>query len=115
MVGQVGQQLAGVQIRDDRALGHRDLQVLAALSVLILALAVHAVLRAPVWMITEGQQRGDVAISNQPDVATLAAVATIGAPERFGSFATERRAAGATIAAAYIQLRFIDEPAHRTS
>ena len=82
VVGQVGHQLAGVQVGDDRALGHHHLQVLA--------------------------------VGNQPHVAALAAIATVGATEGDGAFPTERDAARATIATAHVQLGFIDKSAHRT-
>ncbi len=95
--------------------GHGDVERLAALAVLVLALAVHAVAGPAVGMVAERQQRGHVAIGHQPDVAALAAVAAVGAAERHGALTTERDAAGSAVAAAYIQLRFVDEPAHRTS
>jgi hypothetical protein len=76
---------------------------------------VHTILGTPVGMVSKGEQRGDVAIGDQPNIAAFATVASVRPSERFGAFSAERRTAGATIAAAYIQLRFIDEPAHRTS
>ena len=114
MVGEVGQQLAGVQVGRDRAFRHHHLERLATLAVLVLALAVHAVLGATVRVVAKREQRRDVAVGDQPDIATLAAIAAVGSAECLGSLTPERRTAGATIAAAYIQLRFIDEPAHRT-
>ena len=114
VVGQVGHQLAGVQVGADRALGHHHLQVLATLAVLILAHAVHAIERPAVRVVAKRQQRRDVAIGNQPHVAALAAIATVGATEGDGAFPTERDAARATIATAHVQLGFIDKSAHRT-
>ena len=66
-------------------------------------------------MIPEGEQGCDVSIRDQPHVAAFATISTIRPTERLRSLTAERRTAGATVAAAYIQLRFIDEPAHRTS
>jgi hypothetical protein len=44
VIGQVGQQFTGVQISCNGPFRNRDLQRLAALAVLVLALAVHAIL-----------------------------------------------------------------------
>ena len=68
----------------DGALGHGDLERLAALAVLVLALAVHAVVGPAVRMVAEGEQRGDVAVGDEPDVAALAAVATVRATNATG-------------------------------
>ena len=115
VVGQVGQQFAGVQIAGDGAFGNSHLQRLAPLAVLVLALAVHAILGPAVGMVAEGEQRRDVAIGDQPDVAALAPVAAVRSAHGLGTLTAERHTAGTAIAAAYIQLRFIDEPAHRTT
>jgi hypothetical protein len=114
VVGQVGEQLAGVQIGDDGALGHHHLQVLAALAVLVLAHSVHAVERPAVRMVAERQQRRHVAAGHQPDVAALAAVAAIGPTEGHRPFTAERHTARATVASAHVELGLVDKSAHRT-
>ena len=114
MVCEVGEQLARVHVGDHGTFRHEHLKVFAAPTVEVFALTVHAVLRSTVRMVAEGQQRGHVAIGDEPDVATLAAVAAVGATERHRAFATERHTAGSTVASAYVQLRFVDKPAHRT-
>jgi hypothetical protein len=114
VVGQIRQQFARVQIGCNGSLWHRYFERFTAPAVLVLALAVHTVFCPPVRVIAKGKQRGNVAVSDEPDIATLAAIATVRSTECLRAFASERRTAGSTIAAAYIQLRFIDEPAHRT-
>ena len=76
--------------------------------------AVHTIERPAVRVVAKRQQRRDVAVGNQPHVAALAAIATVGATEGDGAFPTERDAARATIATAHVQLGFIDKSAHRT-
>ena len=76
--------------------------------------ACEALVVSVVRVVAKRQQRRDVAIGNQPHVAALAAIATVGATEGDGAFPTERDAARATIATAHVQLGFIDKSAHRT-
>ena len=113
VVGQVGQQFARVQVVGDGALGDGDLERLAAPAVLVLALAVHAVVRSPVRVVAEGDERRDVAVGHEPHVAALAAVAAVGSAERDRTLAPERHAAGTAVATTYVQLGLVDESAHR--
>ena len=113
VVRQVGEHLTGVHVVRDRALGHLDLERLAALAVLILALAVHAVGRTTVRVVLEREQRRDVAVGDEPDVAAVAAVATVRAAERLGALATERHTAGSAVTTTHVQLDVVDEIAHR--
>ena len=56
---------------------------------LALALPVLAVRGPPVRVVAEGQQRRDVAVGHQPDVAAAAAVAAVGPP--LGTCASRRK------------------------
>ena len=67
-----------VVVEQNRALGHRDHQIIGAGTVLILALAVFAVGRSTMGMIPKREQRRDVVIGDQPDIAALRAVAAVG-------------------------------------
>ena len=98
---------------DDRALGHGDLEVVAAAAVEVLALAVDAVAGPPVGVVAERQQRGHVVVGDEPDVAALAAVAAVRAAHRHRTLAPERHAARAAVAAAHVELALVDELGHR--
>ena len=91
-VGEVGEQLAAVEVGDDRALGHLHLEGLTAAAVHVLALAVDAVLGAAVRVVPEADQRRDVAVGDEPHVAALAAVAAVRPAHRDGALTPERDA-----------------------
>jgi hypothetical protein len=81
--------------------------------VLLLALTVHTIGRAPMRVIAEAEQRCNVAVGDQPHVAASAAVATIGTTFGDMSLAPERDAARATVACFHVQATFIDERGHQ--
>ena len=60
-------------------------------------------------VVAEGEQRGRVAVGPQPDVAALAAVATVGPALGRVRFATERDRARAAVAGAHVELGLVDE------
>ena len=99
-------------VAHDRSLGDRDHGVGAAGAVAALALPVDAVVGPPVRMVAERQQRCDVAIGDQPDVAAAAAVAAVRAALRHVRFATERDAARAAVTAFDVQVALVDEAGH---
>ena len=100
----------GLVAADGRPLGDGDGEVLAAGPVALLARAVGARGRLAVRVVAEGEERGDVPVGPQPDVAALAAVAAVGTAARDVRLAPERHAAGSAVAAAHVQLRLVDEP-----
>ena len=65
-----------------------------------------------VGMVAEGEQRGHVAVGDQPDVAALAAVAAVGPALGHVRLAAERDAAGAAVAAPHVELALVDESGH---
>ena len=65
-----------------------------------------------VRMIAEREQRRDVAVRAQPDVAAPAAVAAVGTALRHVRLAPERDAARAAVATLHVALRGIDEAGH---
>ncbi len=97
---------------DHRALGNVDDQVVAAHAVLLLAGAVRARTGLAVRMVAEREQRRDVAVGLQPDVAAPAAVAAVGTATRHVRLPPERDAAGAAVAAFHVALRHVDEAGH---
>ena len=81
VVDQVGEQLT-VHRAHDGALGHVDDEIGAALAVQLLPLAVCARAGLAVRMITEREQRRDVAVRAEPHVATAPTVAAVGSALR---------------------------------
>ena len=112
VIDQVGEHLARVQVTSHGAFGDMDDQVGPRLAMHVFALAVHAVTGATVRMIAKREQRRDVAVGDEPDVATLSAIAAVGATHDDRPLATERDAACAAVAAPHIQLRFINKSGH---
>ena len=71
-----------------------------------------AVAGSPMRVVAERQQRGDVVVGDEPDVAALAAVAAVRPAEGHGTLAPERHAACSPIAAAHVELALVDELGH---
>ena len=90
VVQEVGEQLA-VHRADDGSLGDVDDEIGAALAVQLLALAVRSRPRLAVRVVAEREQRGDVAVGPQPDVAAAPAVAAVGPALGHVRLAPERR------------------------
>jgi hypothetical protein len=63
-------------------------------------------------VVAERQQRRHVVVGDEPDVAALAAVATVRTTERDGALTAEGHAACATVAAAHVELALVDELGH---
>ena len=101
-----------VVVAHDRALGHRHDGVVAAGAVALLALAVGAVAGAAVRVVAEGEQRRDVAVGDEPDVAAVAAVAAVGPALGDVGLAAERDGAGTAVAALDVEVALVDEPGH---
>ena len=76
---------------------------------LVLALAVDAVAGPTVRVVAEREQRRDVVVGDEPDVAALATVTTVRAAHRDRAFTTERHTARAAVPAPHVQLTFVDE------
>ena len=63
-------------------------------------------------MVLERQERGHVAVGDEPDVATLAAVAAVRAALGHVGLAPDRDTSGAAVAASHIDLTLVDEAGH---
>ena len=114
-VDEVGQHRA-VLVADDGALGHRAPRGRRrAVPCLLLALAVGAAAGPAVGVVAEGEQRGHVAVGDEPDVAAVAAVAAVGAALGDVGLAPERDAARAAVAALHVEAALVDELRHRAS
>ena len=94
------------------ALGNRNDQVAARRAVALLAHAVGAVGRPPMRVVLEAEQRSDVAVGHQPDVATLAAVAAVGPALGDVRLAPERNRARAAVTTLDVQPTLVDETGH---
>ena len=84
----------------------------AATAVHVLALAVHAAAGLAVRVVAKGEQRRDIVVGDQPDVAAVAAVAAVRAAVHHGAFTTEAHAASAAVACLHVQLALVDELGH---
>ena len=111
VVHEVRDDLAGLVVPDRRAFGDVDDEVLATRTVALVPGAVRAGLRLAVRVVPEREQRRDVAVGLQPDVAALAAVPTVGAALGHVRFAPHRDRARAAVAALDVELGLVDEPA----
>jgi hypothetical protein len=94
------------------ALGDRDDDVLTAVAVLALALAVRAALGCPVRVVLEGDQRRDVVVDDEPHVPAGAPVAAVGTALGGVRLPPERHRARAAIATLDMQPTLIDELRH---
>jgi hypothetical protein len=59
--------------------------------------------------VAEGQQRRHLAVGVEPQVAALAAVASVGAAPGDVRLPPERHRAGTTVAAPHVEVGFVDE------
>ena len=115
VAAQVGEDGVAVELVHDRPLGHVDLQVLAPPAVQVLALAVGAAGGAAVGVVAEGEERGHVAVGDEPDVAALAAVAAVGAAVDDRTLPPEADAARPAVAPADVEPALVDEGGHGRS
>ena len=107
--GEVADDLVGFDVVHDGADRHRDGDVLSALAVHLPAHAVLAALRAELLLVAEVDQRVEVLVGLQPDVAAVATVAAVGTAERNELLAPETDGAVAAIAGGYGDFGFVDE------
>jgi NADH:ubiquinone oxidoreductase subunit 6 (subunit J) len=77
-------------------------EFLALAPVLVFAHAVNAVFGSAVGVVAKSEKRRHVAVGNEPYVASVAAVAAVGAAEGFWAFATETDAASSAVTAAHV-------------
>ena len=106
--GEIGEHVA-VLVAHDRADRDGHDEVVAVAAVAFLAASVAAVAGAPVGMVDEGEQRGEVRRGLEVDAAAAAAVAAVGAALGDVRLPAERDRAGAAVAAFYVDLRLVDE------
>ncbi len=108
---QIGQQLTTAVV-DNGAFGHRHSEIRARRAVTLVARAVCARLRAPMWMVAKREQRRGVAIGSQPHVATFSAVPAVGTTLGHVRLAPERDRARAAVTPAGVELNLVDELGH---
>src|SRR5262245_6555707 len=66
-------------------------------------------------MVTEGEQRGDVAVGHEPDVAAIAPVAAVGSALVDVRLPPERDGPGPAVAPLHMEAALVDEPGHERS
>ncbi len=109
MLGQVGDQFAGIHVQDLRADRHAQVHIFAARAIAIGAPAILAVARHVLLGVAEVDERVDVAVGHREDAATATAVATVGATEGHKFLAPHRCAAIAAVAGDDFNSGFVDE------
>jgi hypothetical protein len=110
-VHQVGQQLA-VAVAHHGAHGHGHDDVAARPAVAGLAHAVRAVARPAERVVPEREQRGDVVVGDQPDVAPRAAVTPVGAAPGDVRLPAERHRPGAAVPGLGVEVALVDKLDH---
>jgi hypothetical protein len=70
---------------------------------------VNAVAAPAMRMILESQQRGDIAVGHQPNIASRPAISPVGAALGHMSLATKRHRACPAVTSLYVKLSLIDE------
>jgi hypothetical protein len=102
VIHQVGEYFTRVHVFSDSAFRNSDVEIFSTATMKVFALAVNAIAGATVWVVTKSQKRRRIAVSNQPDIATFAAVSTIGSTKGHRTFTTEAHTACATVSTADI-------------
>src|SRR5690606_25388437 len=109
MLGQVADDLVGLDIGDHGPDRHGDDQIVAGLAVHLPAHAVLPALGAELALVAEVDQGVEVLVRQQPDAAAIAAVAAVRAAQRDEFLAAETDAAVAAVACAYLDFGFVNE------
>ena len=99
----------GVELAHDRAQGDLEDEVGAVGAVALGALAVRAALGAEVVLVAVVDQRRELRVGHDHDVAAVPAVAAVGAALGHERLAAERHAAGAAVAALDVDVGKIGE------
>src|SRR5699024_4453112 len=98
-----------VGIFDDGPHGDSQVERFPVFTVFHIATTRFAVGGFPMWLMVEVQQGGDVWVGNNNDVATVTAVAAIGATERFELFAKHGGLPVTTVASGGMHGHMINE------
>ena len=100
---------------DHGANRHLDETVVPGGSMSLLPHSVNARSGATMGVVTEAEERSDVAISDQPDIATTTTITAIGTTFRHMALSAERHAACTAVTRLGMELRAIDEGGHTLS
>src|SRR5437899_3034975 len=98
-----------IRVEDQRAGRDADDHVMAALAVHLLAHAGFAALGFPMVLSGKIQERALAVVGDEDDVATVAAIATVGAAFGDELLAPEGDGARPTVAGLHVDFSFIDE------
>ena len=120
IVGEVGQIVGGlhrrgIELADDGAHRHLEDKVLAVGAVFARALAVRASLGAEMMLESIIDERRELGVGLDDDIAAMAAVAAVGSALGNEGLTTERHAAGAAVAALDVDAANIGELGHSPS
>lgn len=111
LVHQVGEHHAA-RVFHHRAFGNGHDEILAAAPVPALALTVRAARGPSVRVVAEAEERCDIAVSDEPDVAAVAAITTVGAAFGDVGFTTECDRARTAISGLHMEATLVDEAGH---
>ena len=109
MLGEVGDDLLGIEVVEHRADRHAQDDIVATGAILVGAAAVFTALADEFAGVAVVDQGIDVAVGDGIDAAAAAAIAAIGAAHGNVLLAAERRRAVAAIAGFYVYLGFVDK------
>src|SRR5690606_10180054 len=109
VVREIAERLAGVDILDERAPRHFDVEILARDAGPVVARPAAAARRAKAPLHAEVRERVDSLASDQQHVAAVAAVAAIGSAARAELLPPEADAAITAAAGLNVDIGFVDE------
>ena len=109
---QIGDRRPSRMVEHDGAFGHGDLEVATPGTMPVAAAAVLAVLALAMRVVAKGEQGCDIAVGDEPDGATIAAVTTIGSALGHVGLTTKGNTARATIATLDVDVALVDEIGH---
>ncbi len=112
VVAEVGQRRAGGVVEHHRSDRNLHLEIAPPGPVAVGPPAVGAVVGLAMGMITKRQQRGDVAIGDQPDRAAVTAVTAVGAAPGDVGLPAERHTARAAVTGLHVDVALVDERGH---
>jgi len=107
-----GQNLSGVHVTHHGSFRHGDLKAFSSTPVEVFTFSVYTIPCPPMRVVTKRQERGDIVVGDEPDIATITAVTAVRPPVDHRPFTAERHTASTAISTAEVQLAFVDELGH---
>ena len=102
MANEVGQDIARVHVADNGSFRNVHAEFFALAPVLVFTHAVNAVVGTTVRVVAKREKRGHVTVGHKPDIATLAAIASVGSAECNRPLSAKTDTAGTAVASTYV-------------